>query len=196
MGAPKIPVPVKLIAGVLAASDALLEEAAVALNEHYGSVDAVSSAIDWTVSTYYRSEMGAVVRRQFLSFKRLIGPDDLPGVKLATNGLEERWRTASGRQVNIDPGYIATTKLVLASTKDAAHRIYLGQGIYAEVTLLFSNGTFQPHAHTYRDYAAADAVEFFNGVRTTYLQQVRSRRGEPGGMVGTRKRLRIPGNQL
>lgn len=177
MGAPKTPVPVKLIAGLLAVSDALLEEAAAVLSEHYGSVDAVSPAIDWTVSTYYRSEMGAVIRRQFLSFERLIGPDELPAVKLATNGLEERWRAASGRQVNIDPGYIAATKLVLASTKDAAHRVYLGQGIYAEGTLLFSNGSFQPHAHTYPDYAALEAMAFFNGVRGTYLEQLRSQRG-------------------
>jgi len=177
MGAPKIPVPVKLIAGLLGASDALLEQAAVALSEHYGRIDSASVPIDWTVSTYYRDEMGPSIRRQFLSFERLITADDLPTVKLATNGFEERWRRASGRQVNIDPGYIAATKLVLASTKDAAHRVYLGRGIYAEVTLLFSNGSFQPHAHTYPDYAAREAMAFFNGVRGTYLEQLRSQRG-------------------
>ena len=176
MGAPKTPAPVKLIAGLLAASDGLLEQAAVALSEQYGPMDGISVAIDWTVSTYYRDEMGEAIRRQFISFERLIAADELAAVKLATNELEERWRTSSGRQVNIDPGYIAATKLVLASTKDAAHRIYLGQGIHAEATLLFSNGTFQPHAHTYPDYATLDTVAFFNGVRGTYLEQLRSGR--------------------
>ena len=176
MGSPTIPASVKLIAGLLAASDALLQPATAALTDHYGPIDSISVPIDWTVSTYYCDEMGPAIRRQFLSFERLIAANELAAVKLATNGLEERWRSASGRRVNIDPGYIAATKLVLASTKDAAHRIYLGQGIYAEVTLLFSNGTFQPHAHTYPDYAAPDAVTFFNRVRATYLQQLRAER--------------------
>jgi hypothetical protein len=177
MGAPKVPAPVKLITGLLAASDALLEQAAVALTEHYGPIDSASVPIDWTVTNYYRDEMGPNIRRQFLSFERLITAGDLATVKLATNDIEERWRRASGRQVNIDPGYIAATKLVLASTKDAAHRVYLGRGIYAEVTLLFTNGSFQPHAHTYPDYAAREAVAFFNSVRATCLEQLRGRPG-------------------
>jgi uncharacterized protein DUF4416 len=177
MGAPKTPAPVKLIAGLLGTSDALLEQAAGALNERFGPIDATSIAADWTVSTYYRDEMGDAIRRQFISFERLIAAGELAAVKLATNELEERWRVGLGRQVNIDPGYVATTKLVLASTKDAAHRIYLGQGIYAEGTLHFSNGTFQPHAYTYPDYATPAAMEFFNTVRATYLQQLRSALG-------------------
>ncbi len=177
MGAAKTPASVKLIAGLLAASDALLSEALAALVKHFGPIESTSTITDWTVSSYYSDEMGPAIRRQFLSFERLIAADELAAVKLATNDLEGRWRTASGRQVNIDPGYIAATKLVLASTKDAAHRICLGQGIYAEVTLLYSTGSFQPHAHTYPDYAAPWAVAFFNGVRATYLEQLRGQRG-------------------
>jgi hypothetical protein len=177
MGTPKVPAPAKLITGLLGASDVLLEQAAAALCNRYGPIDSASVPVDWTVSPYYRDEMGPGIRRQFLSFKRLIAADELTAVKLGTNDLEASWRTASGRQVNVDPGYIAATKLVLASTKDAAHRIYLGRGIYAEVTLLFSNGTFQPHPYTYPDYAAREAVAFFNGVRAIYLEQLRSGRG-------------------
>jgi hypothetical protein len=177
MGAPKVPAPVKLITGLLGAADVLLEQAALALCNRYGPIDSASVPVDWTVSTYYRDEMGPGIRRQFLSFERLIAADELAAVKLATNDLEASWRTAAGRQVNIDPGYVAVTKLVLASTKDAAHRIYLGRGIYAEVTLLFSNGSFQPHAHTYPDYGPPWAVAFFNGVRATYLEQLRGRPG-------------------
>jgi hypothetical protein len=177
MGSPKTPDLVKLIAGLLGTSDALLNDAAVALIEQFGPIDATSPATDWTVSKYYCDEMGPTIRRQFVSFERLFEADGVAAIKLATNALELRWQTASGRRVNIDPGYVAPTKLVLASTKDAAHRIYLRQGIYAEVTLLFSTGTFQPHAYTYPDYAGGDAVAFFNGVRATYLQQLRSGRG-------------------
>jgi hypothetical protein len=87
--------------------------------------------------------------------------------------MENRWRTATGRRVNIDPGYIAATKLVLASTKDAAHRVYLSDGIYAEATLQFARGSFQPCTYTYRDYAAAEVIAFFNAVRRDYLAQLR-----------------------
>jgi len=174
MGTPTLPASVKLITGLLAASDALLEHAAAALIEPFGPIDARSAVTAWDVSAYYQAEMGGSIRRQFLSFERLIEPDSLVSVKRTANDLEGRWRTASGRQVNIDPGYIATTKLVLASTKDAAHRVYLARGIYAEVTLLFENGAFRAHDHTYPDYAAADAAAFFNGVRQTYLRQLRT----------------------
>lgn len=169
-----MPKPVKLIAGLLAASDALLVEAAASLSRRFGLIEAFSTAVAWEISTYYRDEMGQTILRQFLSFERLIAPGKLAGVKQITNEMENTWRTATGRRVNIDPGYIATSKLVLATTKDAAHRVYLSGGIYAEATLHFSNGTFQPYPHSYRDYAAADAIAFFNGVRARYLAQLRA----------------------
>lgn len=173
MGRAKPPAPVKLIAGLLAASDALLGEAADALQRRFGPLDASSVATAWDTSTYYSDEMGDAIHRQFLSFERLIAPGKLAAVKQATNEMEGAWRTSTGRQVNIDPGYIATTKLVLASTKDAAHRVYLSGGIYAEVTLQFTNGSFRACAHTYPDYATPEAIAFFNGVRATYLAQRR-----------------------
>ncbi len=174
MGTAKTPDPVKLVVGLLAGSDTLLDEAIAALSERFGRVDASSGPRPWEVSTYYRDEMGPHLRRQFLSFGDLIAPGKLAGVKQMTNDMENAWRTATGRQVNIDPGYVATTKLVLASTKDAAHRVYLSGGIFAEVTLEFANGSFRPHAHTYPDYASPAAIAFFNAVRATYLAQLRA----------------------
>ncbi len=174
MGTATTPKPVKLIAGLLATSEALLLEAHAALSRHWGPVAASSSPVTWDVSTYYRDEMGDAVLRQFVSFEQLIAPGKLAAVKQMTNEMEDTWRSQTGRRLNVDPGYVATTKLVLASTKDAAHRVYLSGGIYAEATLHFSNGSFQPYAYSYRDYAAADAIAFFNAVRTSYLAQLRS----------------------
>jgi uncharacterized protein DUF4416 len=173
MGTAKSPAPVKLIAGLLAASDELLAEASAALIQRFGPLDASTEPAAWEVSAYYRRELGATIRRQFVSLERLVAAVELADIKHATNDLENRWRSAAGRQVNIDPGYVATTKLILASTKDAAHRVYLGRGIYAEVTLSFSNGSFRAIASTYPDYATAQACAFFNGVRATYLKQLR-----------------------
>ena len=177
MGTAKAPAPVKLIVGLLAASDELLAGAATTLSGCFGPVDASTPPTAWDVSRYYEFEMGAAIRRQFLSFERLIGAAELVDLKRATNELENRWRVPSGRQVNIDPGYVASTKLVLASTKDASHRVYLSHGIYAEVTLCFANGSFTAHAATYPDYATAAACTFFNRVRAEYVLQLRRRCG-------------------
>ena len=174
MGSAAAPSPVKLIAGLLASSPHHLEEATGHLTERFGAVDAASAAQPWNVSDYYRDEMGPVIIRQFLSFAPLVGPGKLAGIKQLANELEGRWRGPSGRRVNIDPGYVATTKLVLASTKDAAHRVYLSGGIYAEVTLYFESGTFVAYRHTYPDYATSQAIAFFNGVRAAYLGQRRA----------------------
>jgi hypothetical protein len=174
MGIAQSPAPVKLIAGLLAASDGLLDAVRGALSQRVGPIDAASNVSAWNFSAYYRSEMGDAIKRQFVTFDRWIAADEVVGLKHQTNRIEQAWRTVAGRQVNIDPGYLATDKLVLASTKDAAHRIYLGDGIYAEVTLHFRNGSFQSSAYSYRDYATPDAIAFFNRARATYLAQRRA----------------------
>jgi len=173
MGIPAAPAAVKLIAGVLAASDPLLDAAQAALAAEIGVIDSISERSDWTQSTYYAAEMGPAIRRQFVSFAVLRAPEELAALKVRANAIEDRWRTARGRQVNIDPGYVGTGQLVLASTKEAAHRLYLRDGIYAEVTLWFRNGSFEPLPYTYRDYAADGVRQYFNGVRATYLHQRR-----------------------
>ena len=168
MGTPREPPPVKLIAGLLAASPELLEAARAALQDAFGLIDAASSPHPWTVSTYYASEMGDEIWRQFVAFADPLQPGELAGIKERTNALERRWIAETGRRVNIDPGYLDLTKLVLASTKDAAHRIYLGRGIYAEATLYFARGSFAPYGYTYPDYAAPPAIAFFNQVREAW----------------------------
>jgi len=175
MGTATTPRPVKLIVGLLAASDTLFTEATEELARRFGQLDAASDITDWHFSDYYSEEMGNAIRRQFVSCATLIDAGQLAAIKQLTNDMENHWSAAPGRQVNIDPGYLAATKLVLASTKDAAHRVYLSDGIYAEVTLQFSDGCFRPDAHTYRDYAAPEAIAFFNRVRGIYLAQLRAR---------------------
>ena len=174
MGVPKYPPLVKLVVGLLAASDGFLDEVTAALGQRFGPVDDCSPRTDWSASTYYRDELGDGIRRQFLSFEHLVGAGKLAALKQLTNALEEAWRAAGGRRVNIDPGYVAATKLVLASTKDAAHRVYLSGGLYAEVTLHYADGSFRAYPHTYPDYATAESIAFFNRVRTRYLAQLRA----------------------
>jgi hypothetical protein len=179
VGTPREPPLVKPIAGILAASTSLLAAARESLGGQHGSVELASEPVEWKVSSYYCREMGDEIWRQYVALADLIRPVELVEWKLATNAMERRWRTDRGRSVNLDPGYVALDKLVLASTKDAAHRVYLGRGIYAEATLRFSRGGFSSWPYSYQDYASPAAIGFFNRVRERYRVQLASRRGLP-----------------
>lgn len=181
MGAPSQPAAVKPVVGILAASPDLLGDARSALAVSFGDIDLATEPKAWEASGYYAEELGARPWRQYVAHVELHAAEDLPLRKLRANELEGHWRRANGRAVNLDPGYVDLQKLVLASTKDASHRIYLGVGIFAESTLRFVSGRFEPWAYTYRDYAEDEALEFFTRVRARYLAQLRaSRRPGPG----------------
>jgi Domain of unknown function (DUF4416) len=139
----------------------------------YGPIAFASDAFDFTETDYYTSTMGADLKKQFFAFERLIGPAALAGVKRATNALEAQYAALGHhpqpRPLNLDPGYITPAKLVLASTKDHAHRIYLRDGIYAEVTLAFRQKRWQPLDWTYPDYRRDDYQQFFTRCRELLL---------------------------
>jgi Domain of unknown function (DUF4416) len=173
LGAPGDTPLVKPIFGVLAASPELVETACGAVRRSAGAIEVESDVLPWRSSDYYRAEMGDDLCRRFIALAALEPADRLAERKRAANALEERWRDGRGRRVNLDPGYVDLYRLVLASTKDAAHRIYLRDGIWAEVTLRFERGGFRPYPHTYPDYADAAALAFFNRVRELYRRQRR-----------------------
>jgi len=181
MGKIKEPLPVKLIASIFAASGELLAEAKVRLSQEFGPVDYESELLPFDHTDYYTPEFGKGLRRKFVAFEELIHPGRLAEIKLRTNALElvlsgakgMEWAAEGKRRINIDPGYVSHSKLVLATTKDHAHRIYLGQGIYAEVTLHFRGGTFQPWPWTYPDYASPPLIAIFNHIRELYVKQLR-----------------------
>jgi hypothetical protein len=142
----------------------------------FGPVELVSDLFPFDATHYYDRELGTPIKKQFLSFSRLIDPGDLAAIKCFTNELEElRGRecaTHPHRPVNLDPGYLDAARLVLATTKDRAHRIYLGQGIYAEVTLLYEGGAWRALPWTYPDYAAPTYHAFLALARERYLAKL------------------------
>jgi hypothetical protein len=159
---------VQPIVGVLAASLTALEEARAAVADAIAPIALASSPRQWTESAYYAAEMGPEIWRQYLACERRIAPETLAELKRLTGRLEERWRGPRGRAVNLDPGYLDLLRVVLASTKDAAHRVAIGPGLWAEATLHFERGTFAPWPYTYPDYAAVDARAFFTAVRAEF----------------------------
>jgi hypothetical protein len=147
----------------------LFDRAASELSARYGPIQDRTHGSPWTFSTYYEDEFGPGLQRQFLFFEKRIPPDRLTDVKIETNGLERIFAEDNHgrlcRTVNLDPGYLNLRKVVLATTKDRPHRIYLRDGIFAEVTLAYQNGSFTPFGYTYPDFRQPETIALFNAVR-------------------------------
>jgi hypothetical protein len=130
-----------------------------------------SPVFNFSFTSYYKREMGEDLKKIFVSFQGLAGPDCLADLKLTTNRLEAEYKEDGHRRVNLDPGYLTGAKLVLASTKDFAHRIYVGRGIYGDVQLRFIHGEFKASRWTYPDYQTELALTFFSKVRDRFVKE-------------------------
>jgi hypothetical protein len=167
--------PVMLFTGMLSGDSSLMNRMTERLIEHFGPLAEQTEDLHWRYTDYYAEELGRNVFRRFLFFKNLISPDRIAGIKVETNRMEERnARKGAGRslrRINLDPGYMELSKVVLASTKNYSHRIYLSHGIYAEVTLKYVRGSFRSLDHTYPDYGAEKTIEIFNRMRKALAPQ-------------------------
>lgn len=163
---------VKLVVGMISGRASLFDAAQRELVAKFGSLDYESALMPWEFTDYYCPEMGEELRRKFIAFQRLIDPIRLAEVKLFTNSLEGKFSEGGKRKINLDPGYLDSAKLVLATTKDRDHRIYIGQGIFAEVTLHFRNKSFRAWEWTYPDYATPEYIAIFNEIRSLYRGQL------------------------
>jgi hypothetical protein len=173
MGKISRPLPVKLIIGLIGNTPEILEKTKNILIRKYGPVDRTSALYAFDLTDYYTKEMGPGLKRQFLGFKKLVACEKLVSIKRSTNTLETKLSLKPGaRDINIDPGYISLSKLVLATTKSFVHRIYAGKGIFEEVTLYFKNNSFQAGPWTYPDYRSESHILFFNEVRDIYYAQI------------------------
>lgn len=167
--------PVKLVIGFIFREEQTFNKARSILEKEFGRIDFLSAKFAFTHTDYYKSEFGECLKRRFVSFGRLIDPKALPKIKLTSNSIEKKLSKNSKRLINIDPGYLDLARLVLASTKDYCHRIYLDKGIYAEVTLTYRNKSFIPWEWTYLDYRSPEYTGIFNNIRDIYAGQVRNK---------------------
>ena len=175
MGKIKKHPPVKLIVGFIFKDQVAQDKALFFLKRSFGKIDFESQALNFQHTDYHQKEFGTGLKRKFISFQKLILPQDLAKIKNITNKIENKLSHLSLRRINIDPGYLDLAKLILASTKDHQHRIYLGWGIFAEVTLSFQNHSFKPWECTYPDYATSEYSAIFNQIRKIYAQQIKKK---------------------
>jgi len=175
MGQIRYPQPVKLFFGLLAGTEQLLDSACERIEKDFSPIDVTSPVIPFDQTDYYSQEMGTNLLRQWVSVTKPIAPEELVRIKLYTNSLERLFAVGENRQVNFDPGYVSLSKVVLATTKDHAHRLYIGQGIYEEVTLFFRRGKgFESWPWTYPDYRLPTSREFFLEVRESLRRELAS----------------------
>ncbi|MCE5312157.1 MAG: DUF4416 family protein [Nitrospiraceae bacterium] len=159
---PDITIP---FAGILYSSEEQCEKAVEMLESKFGEIVAQSPVYNWEHTDYYKDELGDNIKRRFFIFRNPIDPSELSSIKIRTNEMEQLLSIGDKRTVNIDPGYMTPAKIVLASTKDYSHRIYLKDGIYAEVTLMYTKGNLTPHTYTYRDFKNQNIITFFTASR-------------------------------
>jgi len=154
-----------------------MDEALAAMEPLWGPADLVSDVMNFDFTHYYDRQMGQPLYRRFAGFERLVSPESLVEAKLSANRLESELaaRHADGppRPINLDPGYLETSKLVLASMKNFAHRLYLGRGVYGEVTLLARHGRWEALPWTFPDYASGRYHEFLERSRQRLRRQLR-----------------------
>ena len=163
MGNPANPKPALLFTGILYSDKSYLSKAKESLLKIFGSTLLEAPPVSWDFSEYYKEEIGSPIMKTFIFFKDLINRAEIADIKLRTNDIEAELSADGKRNVNIDPGYLTLANVILATTKGYSHRIYLGKGIYGEVTLLYKekDKTFVPNIFTYSDYQDKKCIEMF-----------------------------------
>jgi hypothetical protein len=181
MSDPQPPEKVKLVTSLFSGDAKIIEKVLGLLSKRYGLIDYISSPLSFSYTDYYEREFGSPLIRRFAAFERLITPETLPDIKLWTNRLEKNLSSEGKRSVNIDPGYLSTAHLILATGKGYSHRPYLRDGIYADVTLMYQNREFHVLPWTYPDYAEKTTQEMLSRLREKYLLQLRGEEKKESG---------------
>ncbi len=167
--------PVAFFVGIITADEKLWNAAAEKLTSQWGKIDFTSERLNFDQFTdYYSDEMGNGLLRFWAAFRPLGQPEELIRMKWSCTAVENSLAVGGKRRINIDPGYITEAKVVLASFKDFAHRIYLTEGVFADMQLVYRDGKFVPQNWTFADYKTDAAQRFFQKLREIYRHKLKS----------------------
>ena len=179
MGTPSKPLEVKFFAAVMYESTLDIGPVLKRLDDRFGVRECELGPMPFSWSEYYASEMGNSLLKTYICYETPSDRSELPSIKLFTNSIEDELAVNGKRLVNIDPGYISRDKVVLATTKDFYHRLYLGDGIYAEVTLHYKRGQYRYFSWTYPDYRQPEIYQLFEKCRATLVKGIRNQAESP-----------------
>lgn len=174
MALPNNPPPSRLVVGFIFSDDKIYDEVKLKLESIFGKIKSFSPLFIFDHTNYYNKELGKDLKRQICTFEKLITRSELARIKLITNDIEKTFyfKDSSNRQINIDPGVISLENFVLASCKGFAHRIYLNDGVYADLTLIYKGTSFQLLEWTYPDYKSSEILNYLNTERRELKQEL------------------------
>ncbi len=165
------PIPVKLFAGIIFSDASVVKAATRQLEQKFGEIDFTGKEFDFPGEQYYQKEMGKNLQRKFVSFKKPVIPDKMSDIKVFTAHTENFFKKDNSRSINIDPGYIDFMKVVLLSGKPGPHKIYLSQGVYADLTLIYTKGSFYSFSWTFPDFKDSLYYPELLKIRELYKKQ-------------------------
>ncbi len=176
MGTIRVPPPVQFFSSIIFNDSGILSGVEADLAGCIGPIEEKTGFMSFRETGYYTPEMGEGLRRYFVLFEPLLERDRLADIKAAANEIEQARLVEGRRSINIDPGYVALEQIVLGTTKGFAHRIYQGRGIFADLTLIYENGTYHGLPWTYPDYGDKELISLLNGWRERYKRTLRCQR--------------------
>lgn len=165
--------PVKLFVAVLWAQSSALQNALTELSSYWGEIDFIGADHPFDMTDYYEKEMGRNLNRRLVSFLGLVPPDSLWRAKHVCNEIEDRLAGEKGRLVNLDVGYLDHNKIVLASFKGAGQKVYLRDGVWADLVARYRKGRYRPFEWTFPDFCDDRYSQELLSIRWTYLRQIR-----------------------
>ena len=168
--------PVKLFAAVLYAREDTMQTALRFMESVWGEIDYAGTDHLFDLTDYYEPEMGKNLRRRLISFQELFPPEHLGEAKRVANDIEDKSAGENGRMVNLDAGYLDLNKIVLASFKGAGQKIYLGDGVWADMTARYRGGRYQPFEWTFPDFRDGRYDMELKAIREIYRKQLGRRR--------------------
>jgi hypothetical protein len=171
-----VPLPGKLLISVIYREEGVFREAAARIVGLFGEAERTSEAFPFDRTEYYTREMGAPLSRRFIVTAGEYPRDSLADAKIAAEKVEGEFSTDGRRAVNVDPGLLTDENFLLATGKNYSHRIYLRDGVFADLTLVFRGGEYRPLSWTYPD-CASDAIRAFLGEVRADWRNVRKTRG-------------------
>jgi len=173
VGKVTLPEKVMLFSSVIHHEKAPVDRAMSKLEESFGPSLMTTPSVPFTYTDYYFKEMGAPLFRFIIAFSELVERDSMPEIKIMTNKMEHDFLDEGNRTINLDPGILSQENICLATTKPYSHRIYLGKGIWAEITLIYRGESFQRLEWTYPDYGSNEFIEIFNNLRKSYRRRLK-----------------------
>ena len=169
MSTPNEPESGVLLCGIMRQAEVSRKTIIARLEKEFGPVVSQSEEFPFYLTTYYEAEMGKNLLRSFLTFEKHVSPAAQAEIKLITNEIESEFVENNCRKINLDPGLLTAHNLILTTGKDFSHRIYIKNGIFAEVTLMVNKGRLTPLPWTYADYKLPEVLDFFEKERQKFL---------------------------